>query len=51
MNCRPLHHRLVVRRLDDGEQAVGGIIIPNSANEKPQRATASAAGSGTVSEA
>jgi chaperonin GroES len=38
----------VVRRLDDGEQTVGGIIIPDSAKEKPQRGTVIAAGSGTV---
>jgi len=48
MNCRPLHDRLVVRRLEDGEQTVGGIIIPDSAKEKPQRGTVLAAGSGTV---
>ena len=50
MNCRPLHDRLVVRRLDDGEQTVGGIIIPDSAKEKPQRGTVIAAGKGTISE-
>jgi chaperonin GroES len=48
MNVRPLHDRLVVRRLEDGEQTVGGIIIPDSAREKPQRGTVIAAGSGTV---
>ena len=48
MNCRPLHDRLVVRRLEEGEQTVGGIIIPDSAKEKPQRGTVIAAGSGTV---
>jgi len=48
MNCRPLHDRLVVRRLEEGEQSVGGIIIPDSAKEKPQRGTVIAAGSGTV---
>jgi Chaperonin 10 Kd subunit len=36
MNVRPLHDRIVVRRLEDGEQNVGGIIIPDSAEEKPQ---------------
>ena len=50
MNCRPLHDRLVVRRLDDGEQTVGGIIIPDSAKEKPQQGTVIAAGSGTLSD-
>ena len=48
MNLRPLHDRIVVRRLDDGEQNVGGIIIPDTAKEKPQRGTVIAAGSGTV---
>src|SRR6185312_9245486 len=48
MNVRPLHDRIVVRRLDEGEQNIGGIIIPDSAKEKPQRGTVIAAGSGTV---
>ena len=48
MNVRPLHDRIVVRRLEDGEQNVGGIIIPDTAKEKPQRGTVIAAGSGTV---
>jgi chaperonin GroES len=50
MNCRPLHDRLVVRRLEDSEQTVGSIIIPDSAKEKPQRGTVIAVGSGTVKE-
>jgi len=50
MNLRPLHDRLVVRRLEEGEQQIGGIIIPDSAKEKPQRGTVLAAGSGTVKE-
>ena len=48
MNYRPLHDRLVVRRLEEGEQTVGSIIIPDSAREKPQRGTVIAAGNGTV---
>ena len=48
MNCRPLHDRLVVRRLEEGEQTVGGIVIPDSGKEKPQRGTVIATGSGTV---
>lgn len=48
MNCRPLHDRLVVRRLEDGESTIGGIIIPDSAKEKPQRGTVVAVGNGTV---
>ena len=48
MNCRPLHDRLIVRRLEDGESTIGGIIIPDSAKEKPQRGTVVAVGTGTV---
>lgn len=46
MNIRPLHDRVIVRRLDEGEQQVGGIIIPDSAKEKPQRGTVLSAGIG-----
>ena len=46
MNIRPLHDRVIVQRLDEGEQRVGGIIIPDSAKEKPQQGTVMAAGSG-----
>jgi chaperonin GroES len=46
MDLRPLHDRIVVRRLDEGEQTSGTIIIPDSAKEKPQRGEVIAAGSG-----
>jgi chaperonin GroES len=46
MNIRPLHDRILVNRLEEGEQQIGGIIIPDSAREKPQRGTVVAAGSG-----
>jgi chaperonin GroES len=46
MTVRPLHDRLVVRRLDEGEQRIGGIIIPDTAKEKPQRGRVIAAGFG-----
>jgi chaperonin GroES len=46
MNVRPLHDRLIIQRLDEGEQHVGGIIIPDSAKEKPQQGKVIAAGSG-----
>jgi len=46
MNVRPLHDRILVQRLEEGEQQVGGIIIPDSAKEKPQRGTVIAAGNG-----
>jgi chaperonin GroES len=48
MQVRPLHDRILVRRLDEGEQHIGGIIIPDSAKEKPQRGTVVAAGDGKV---
>ena len=48
MDVRPLHDRIIVRRHDEGEQTIGGIIIPDTAKEKPQRGTVIAAGSGTV---
>ena len=37
MHVRPLHDRIIVQRLDEGEQKVGGIIIPDTAKEKPQQ--------------
>ena len=48
MHVRPLHDRLLVQRLEEGEQQTGGIIIPDSAKEKPQRGTVIAAGNGKV---
>jgi chaperonin GroES len=36
MNVRPLHDRIIIQRLEEGEQRVGGIIIPDSPKEKPQ---------------
>jgi co-chaperonin GroES (HSP10) len=41
MNVRPLHDRLIVRRLEKGEQKIGGIIVPDTAKEKPQQGTVS----------
>ncbi len=46
MNVRPLHDRLIIQRLEDGEQKIGGIIIPDSAKEKPQQGKVIAAGNG-----
>jgi chaperonin GroES len=46
MNVRPLHDRLIIQRLDEGEQHVGGIIIPDTAKEKPQQGKVIAAGNG-----
>jgi chaperonin GroES len=46
MNVRPLHDRIIVQRLEEGEQKIGGIIIPDSAKEKPQQGKVIAAGAG-----
>ena len=48
MNIRPLHDRVVVRRLEQQEQVRGGIIIPDTAKEKPQEAEVVAVGPGKV---
>ena len=50
MNIRPLHDRIIVHRLDEGEQRVGGIIIPDSAKEKPQQGSVIAAGNGKAND-
>jgi chaperonin GroES len=50
MEMRPLHDRLIVRRLDEGEQKIGTILVPDSAREKPQRGTVVAVGSGRLSD-
>ena len=48
MKVRPLHDRIIVQRLDEGEQKIGGIIIPDTAKEKPQQGKVIAAGNGKV---
>jgi chaperonin GroES len=45
-NIRPLHDRVIVRRIEEGEQVRGGIIIPDTAKEKPQEGEVIAAGEG-----
>jgi chaperonin GroES len=51
MDIRPLHDRIIVRRQDDdGEQRVGGIIVPDSAKEKPHRGTVVAVGDGRLTD-
>jgi chaperonin GroES len=49
-NIQPLHDRVIVRRIDEGEQVRGGIIIPDSAKEKPQEGEVIAAGLGKYKE-
>jgi chaperonin GroES len=46
MKLRPLHDQIIVHRLTEGEQRIGGIIIPDTAKEKPQQGTVVAAGNG-----
>jgi chaperonin GroES len=46
VNVRPLHDRIIVQRIEEGEQKIGGIIIPDSAKEKPQQGRVIAAGNG-----
>jgi len=50
MALRPLQDRLLVKRLEEGEQVQGGIIIPDTAKEKPQEAKVLAVGPGRVTE-
>ena len=45
---RPLHDRIIVERIDEGEQKVGGIIIPDTAKEKPQQGKVIAVGKGRI---
>jgi len=49
-NVRPLRDRVLVRRIEESEQKVGGIIIPDSAKEKPLQAEVIAVGSGRILE-
>jgi len=49
-NIQPLHDRVIVRRIEEGEQIRGGIIIPDSAKEKPQEGEVIAAGLGKYKE-
>lgn len=48
MNLRPLHDRILVRRLEEKEAMRGGIIIPDTAKEKPQQAEVVAIGNGKL---
>ncbi len=48
MKVRPLHDRLLVRRIEEKETAKGGIIIPDTAKEKPQEGEILAVGNGKI---
>jgi chaperonin GroES len=50
MHFRPLHDRVVVRRIESEEKTTGGIIIPDTAKEKPQEGEVLAAGPGARNE-
>lgn len=48
MNIRPLHDRVVIQRLDEERKSSGGIVIPDTATEKPIRGSVVAAGPGKM---
>ena len=50
MKVRPLHDRIIVQRIEEGEQKIGGIIIPDSAKEKPQQGKVLAVGDGRITD-
>jgi len=50
MKLRPLHDRVLVKRLDEDAKSTGGIIIPDTAKEKPMQGKVMAVGSGTRSD-
>ena len=50
VKVRPLHDRILVRRMNEDEKTAGGIIIPDSAKEKPQKGEVIATGKGRITE-
>ena len=50
MNIRPLHDRIIVERIEEEAKTAGGIIIPDTAKEKPQQGKVIAVGKGKVTE-
>ena len=48
MNIRPLHDRIVVRRVEEEQKTAGGILLPGSAQEKPQQGEVLAVGNGQI---
>ena len=50
INIRPLHDRILIRRMKEEEKTPGGIIIPDTAKEKPQRGEVLATGNGKVTD-
>jgi chaperonin GroES len=50
VNIRPLHDRILVRRMKEDEKTAGGLFIPDTAKEKPQKGEVVATGNGRVNE-
>ncbi|CBV42758.1 co-chaperone GroES [Halomonas elongata] len=50
MNIRPLHDRVVIRRVEEEQKTAGGIVLPGSAQEKPTRGEVLAVGNGRILE-
>lgn len=50
MSIRPLHDRIVVRRTEEEQKTAGGILLPGSAQEKPQQGTVIAVGNGQITD-
>ncbi len=50
MNIRPLHDRVIVRRVEEEKTSPGGIVLPGSASEKPDRGEVIAAGKGRITD-
>lgn len=50
VKVRPLHDRILVRRMNEDEKTAGGIIIPDSAKEKPQKGEVIATGNGRITQ-
>jgi chaperonin GroES len=50
MNIRPLHDRVIVRRVEEEKTSPGGIVLPGNASEKPDRGEVLAAGKGRITD-
>ena len=50
MNIRPLHDRVVIKRMEEETTSAGGIVIPDTATEKPARGTILAVGNGKITD-
>ena len=50
MKVRPLHDRILIKRLDEEEKTAGGLFIPDTAKEKPQQGVVVAVGNGKIQE-